>query len=280
MGQGVLQIGGGLEAVLLAPGQRLAHGDLQLLLDLRVLGLDGRHLGVADQLDGLVIGLAVKEALPRQHLVEQDPDREDVGTIVDLIAARGLGGQVAHLTLHHARIGGLELAGGLGQTKIHDLDLPLLGDEDIGWGDVSMHDAQRPARLRVEQLVGIGQALANFVDDVQGGRDGQALADASTPFEQALQIDAVHVLHDDEERVIRVADVEDLNDVSVLQRQGEPRLVEKHGHELLVLGQRRQDALDGDVLLEPLQRLRDPPKDLGHAARGYPLGDAISAIGH
>jgi hypothetical protein len=62
--------------------------------------------------------------------------------------------------------------------------------------------------------------------------------------------------------------------------RGQPRLVQEHRDELLVLGERRQDALDGDVLLEPAHRFGDAAEHLRHAAGRNPFGDAISTIGH
>ena len=77
-----------------------------------------------------------------------------------------------------------------------------------------------------------------------------------------------------------MADVEDLNDVGVLEEQRQPRLVQEHGDELLVLGQRGQDALDGDVLAEPLQGLGDALEDLRHSTGSNSLCDSITTIGH
>ena len=95
-----------------------------------------------------------------------------------------------------------------------------------------------------------------------------------------LEIHAVDELHDDEVGVVGVADVEDLDDVGVLEEQRQARLVQEHGDELRVLGQRGQDALDGDVLAEALQGLGDALEDLGHAAGGYLVRDSITAIRH
>src|SRR4029077_13783197 len=55
---------------------------------------------------------------------------------------------------------------------------------------------------------------------------------------------------------------------------------QEHRDELLVLGERRQEALDRDVLLEPAHRRRAPAEHLVHASGGDALGDAISTIGH
>src|SRR5262249_14767718 len=78
--------------------------------------------------------------------------------------------------------------------------------------------------------------------------------------------------------VVADADVEHLGHVRVREVRGEPRLVEEHLDELLLLAQMRKDALDRDALLEPL----DPPVlgdvHLGHAARREALDDLISLL--
>ena len=91
----VLQIARRLEALVEIARQRLAHDLLELRRDLGVLRGDRRHLGLPHQLDRLVVGLAVEEALAGQQLVQEDADGEDVGAAVDLLAARRLGRQVA-----------------------------------------------------------------------------------------------------------------------------------------------------------------------------------------
>ena len=173
-----------------------------------------------------------------------------------------------------------DLTGRLGQPEVDHLDLPLLGHQHVGGRDVAVDDPQRRVVLLIGELVRVGDPLANLHDDVERVRDRDPLADPAPPVEERLEVDAVDVLHDDEVRVLGVPDVEHLHDVRVLERERQPRLVQEHGHELLVLGQRRQDALDGDVLLEPAHRLGDATEHLRHATGGHPLGDAISVIRH
>ena len=133
--------------------QRLADDLLELRLHFRVLRGDRRHLGLAHQLDRLVVGLAVEQALAGEQLVQQDADGEDVGAAVDLLAAGRLGRQVAELALDHARVGRLELRGRLGQAEVHQLHLAALGDEDVGRRDVAVHDAELAPVLRVGDVV-------------------------------------------------------------------------------------------------------------------------------
>jgi len=74
-----------------------------------------------------------------------------------------------------------------------------------------------------------------------------------------------------------MADVEHLDDVRVLEEQRQPRLVQEHRDELLVFGERRQDPLDGDDLLEPLDTEGLRLEDLGHPAHADALEQEILA---
>ena len=58
----------------------------------------------------------------------------------------------------------------------------------------------------------------------------------------------------------------------------EARLVEEHRDEPLLLAEVRQDALDRDLLLEALDPGALGEEDLGHAARGEALDDAVSLL--
>src|SRR5262249_22593142 len=168
-----------------------------------------------------------------------------------------------------------------GQAEVHQLHLTILADEDVGRRDVAVHDAERPAGVGIANVVRVGEALANLHHQVQRVRDAHPLALALERLDDGLQVRAVDVLHDDEVHALGNADVEHLDDVGVLQMQREPRLIQEHADELFVLGEVRKDALDGDVLLEPLQRFRDCAEHFGHAAGVDTLGDLVFLfLGH
>ena len=60
----------------------------------------------------------------------------------------------------------------------------------------------------------------------------------------------VHVLHREEVRIVGLAHLVDLRDVLVVERGGEPRLVEEHPHvRALAIGGAQR--LEHDVALEP-----------------------------
>ncbi len=138
-----------------------------------------------------------------------------------------------------------------------------------------MHDPERRA---------IGQALLVRVMQAGGGR-GDDRDDvferhprvlAAHQGEQAARILAMHVLHREEVLAILLADIVDLDDVVMVQRCGEPGLVEEHRDIPDVARLLGADALDHDVALEPLEAARARQEDVGHAALGEPLDHLIT----
>src|SRR4029079_2449864 len=95
------------------------------------------------------------------------------------------------------------------------------------------------------------------------------------PLAQAIgdleQILAPDVLHRDEVRAVDAAELEDLADVRVRELPGDLRLVDEHLDEVAVLAHRRQDPLDRDDLLEPLDAVALRLEELGHAAAAEAL---------
>src|SRR5262249_5065967 len=86
-------------------------------------------------------------------------------------------------------------------------------------------------------------------------------------------------LHGDEVLVPHLAEVEHLDDVRMVEERRELRLADEHGDEVGILRVLGKDALDDDDLLEPIGPDGLAFVDLGHAARGDPLGDLVTA-GH
>ena len=91
------------------------------------------------------VGVAEEEALPGEHLPEDDPHGEDVGAGVDLLPLRGLGREVAELALDDPGLALLELARRLGEAEVDDLHLAVLGDEHVGRRHVAVDDLRAAA---------------------------------------------------------------------------------------------------------------------------------------
>ncbi len=80
--------------------------------------------------------------LARQHLVEHDAERPDIGLVVDLLSPRQLGRHVGDGADRGAGLGHSLGACELGQTEIEDLHDVALGNQQIGRPDVPVHDAR------------------------------------------------------------------------------------------------------------------------------------------
>src|SRR4029079_1477393 len=93
------------------------------------------------------------------------------------------------------------------------------------------------------------------------------------------QVGAAHVLHHDEQRFVRLDQVERVNDVCVIQRGGDFRFAEKQIAELRprrVLG---QQLLEDDFLLESARPDLLADVDRAHPTFGQVPLDAIAAGG-
>ena len=97
--------------------------------------------------------------------------------------------------------------------------------------------------------------------------------------QELAQVRAVDVLHGEEGRLAVGADVVDLGDVRVGERRRQPRLVEEHAQQLGVERVLRQDALEHDQLLEPLDADAGQPRevDLGHPTDGQAADRLVAA---
>src|SRR5687768_5766927 len=92
------------------PFQLGRHGSIEVS--------DRRNLSALDLTHGLEIRLAEKQPPTRQELPQDDAHRENVGSLIDGLALRRFGRQVAELALDDPRFAFLELAVGLGEPEV------------------------------------------------------------------------------------------------------------------------------------------------------------------
>ena len=84
-------------------------------------------------------------------------------------------------------------------------------------------------------------------------------------------------LHREEDLAVLLADRVHLNNVRVVQGRRDPRLVEEHPHEFLVVGVLRKDSLEHHEALEAAHPLLASEENLGHAADCNPAQDDVVA---
>ncbi len=98
--------------------------------------------------------IPLKREDPRQHLVENDSQRPDVGALVNGFALRLLRRHVGDGTHGRSLAGQLDLAGELRQAEVQDLHYPVGCDEHVGRLDVAVDNALlvgfRHARRRLD----------------------------------------------------------------------------------------------------------------------------------
>src|SRR5262245_40043508 len=142
-----------------------------------------------------------------------------------------------------------------------------------------MDDAERPA-LGIALAMGVVEPFANPGCDEgrHGGRHG--LPQAAKPILDLEQILAPDIFHCDKVALADTAELENLADVGVRELAGDLGLIDEHLDEFLVLGHRRQDAFDGENLLEPLDAEGFRLEDLGHAADAQALEKEILPEGN
>jgi hypothetical protein len=156
---------------------------------------DRRWRVAQDRGDEISLRLALEGAAAGRHLVEDDAEGEDVGTVIGDAALHLLGRHVRDRPQHRARLGqrlGADLGLGLlaleprelGEPEVEDLHPPVLGHHDVGRLQIAVDDA---AQVRRRQCVG------------QRNRQRQELIDRQ-PAARDLAIEplALDQLHGDE----------------------------------------------------------------------------------
>jgi hypothetical protein len=166
--------------------------------------------------------------------------------VVDLLALDLLGGHVVHRAEHqtaprHRR--GLEV----GDAKVHDLDLAVRRDPDVGGFHVPMDDAG---------TMGIAEALADLADDVEFPFDRVGLFLGN----HLLEVRALDELHGDVGLPFVLPEVVDGHDVSVAQPSGGLSLTQESGPQVGIVGEPRDHRLESDLSVdEGVDRFVDGP---------------------
>ncbi len=113
-----------------------------------------------------------------------------------------------------------------------------------------MHDVERLA-IAALLFVGVVQRRRHRRGDRDDVRERHVLLALAQPRQHASEVFTVDVLHREEVRLRRLADVVDLDDVVVVKRPGQARFGHEHLHERVVLRLLRAQVLDDDMAFEP-----------------------------
>ena len=120
--------------------------------------------------------------MPREHLVEDDPDGPDIAFVAVQIIVQGLQGHI-HRRANIIIAILLEIAAADGESEISDLGSDV-GEEDIGGLEVAVDDA-----VAIDLLIAI--------DDLREDIERLLLGDGPTLLDEFAEVSAVAELGDD-----------------------------------------------------------------------------------
>lgn len=190
----------------------------------------------------------------RGHLVQHEPEGEQIGARVDRLAPCLLRGHVRDGADRHAGAGqrlvrnahggqrglrrhdDLRTGRELCEPEVEDLGVAALRDEDVGGLDIAMNDA-----LAVRRVERVGDLHAQIADLTRRQRLGG---------DEMLERLPLQPLHDHEVPAVVGADVVDGADVRVVQRRGGARLALKALDRLRIGGQFLRKDLQRDTAAE------------------------------
>ena len=118
---------------------------------------------------------------------------------------------------------GIRILDAPGEAEVSEVDVLVLGEEDVSGLDVSVDEA----------------ACVGCVDcrgDLGEKADGAFGVERALLVEQLPQVGSLDVAHRDEQGAVRLAGLEDRDDIRVVERSGELRLPQEPRPELRVLG--------------------------------------------
>jgi hypothetical protein len=198
----------------------------------------GHRLGllVEDRADDGLVASPLEGVLSGEHLVEHDPQRPDVGPMVEPLSPGLLGRHVGHRAECRPALGQRDAPRELGQPEVHDLGPAVLGDHDVGALDVPVDDAAR---------VGLAQSRGDLGGDVQGF--GGLERAPSDPVPQGLALD---VLHGDEGALVAFPGLVDDADIGMGERRRGLGLPQEPLFEIGQLRKLRRQELEGHRALE------------------------------
>jgi len=223
----------------------------------------GDRRGLASQARDLFQRLALEGSLPREQLVQDEPEAVEVALDRGgLAAGEALGRHVGRCPDEELGITRLGLE--LGEPEVRDARVAAPVNHDVGRLEVAVEHAA---------LVDRGQAGGDRARDLVG-LVGRETAD---PPQQRREVLAVDELHRQEMEPVHLLDVVHPAHVGVRHLAREAHLLEQRLEARRVIAQLRGQELERDRLAE-LEV--DRAVDLAHAAAPDPLDDAVAPGQH
>ena len=189
------------------------------------------------------VRVAPERRLPDETLVEQAAERVDVRPPIDVLTGDLLGCDVLDRAQQPAVVGDSSLLGDpLREAEVRQVD--VVGavraggrvEQHVGGLHVAMHEAARVCRI---------EGACDLSQDADRVRRVQAAV-----FEAFSQVTPLDIAHGDEEELLGSPGLVDRDDVRMVDRRGQLRLVEEAVTERFVLGEAGSEQLERDLPLE------------------------------
>jgi hypothetical protein len=162
-------------------------------------------------------------------------------------------------------MGSSEAAAGLGDSEVEQFDHPVVGDHHVLLRHIAMDDGKGLPR-GVGERMGVVQRQREFVHHRGGKADGKHRSGTGAGAGNLVEVLAGDELHRQKQALTVFAKVKDLADVRVIEGGGDPRFVEKHLHELIIVLRIGKDSLHHHVLSKTARARGEAEKQLGHSS--------------
>ena len=148
---------------------------------------------------------------PDQAFVKHAGQCVDVGAVGDLVVGKPFGGHVFPGADRRAQLGQFFIGGRAGDAEVHQVGEVVVGDQDVRWLDVAVHDTGG---------VGGVQRRGDLEDDRHRAWRGQG----AESLENAVEVGALDHAHLQVHLPVDFAVIVDRHDVGFLQSAGDARL--------------------------------------------------------
>ena len=270
------QLDAGLRARVGLAGERPPDHRPELLRESRNSAAELRNLLEQDLLQRLGLVDAGEQPPARGRFVQRGTQAKQIDAMVELAAQELLGRHVAELPLHAPQRRLSDATRRPRDAEVDQLDLTVVGDEDVLRADIAMHEAERGP---VGALEGVSVTEPLGHPRPQPGDDTglELLAATRQCAHQLRERLSVQVFHRQEQGVALAAELVNMNDVRVGEPHQQVGLVEELIDELALLGEVLVHHLDGDDSLET-HRAREPSQvDSGASTHSQARPDHVAA---
>ncbi len=228
-----------------------------------------------DARDRRGVVLASEHADAGERFEQEDAGSVDVGRSRDGLGRELLRRHVEDLALHLSFARRLEPPFRASDTEVEHAGGPIDADQHVLRRHVAMDEAERTPLL-VDRFVRRVKSLERARDDRDDDPRGKPRLLITRCAYETAQRFAADVLHDQQQLVLALENVECLNDVRMLHASRESRLVEEHRGEVGIVGELRVQSLDGDGAREADRPHEAAEVDLRHSSRSDRIEDRIA----